>query len=139
MSLELIVVDDDHDTLALMGELLADLGHRVRGCTGARAAIEMCAHGGVDAAIVDIGMPGMDGYAACRALRRNDPELIVVLLTAHPLALATAAAADAGAFMLLQKPVGLDDLKMALGAIAQRRADQAADDGRTASSSLLQD
>jgi CheY-like chemotaxis protein len=76
-----LVVDDNEDLASLVGELLQELGHRVEVAHDGAAALELAARFEPNIALLDIGLPGMDGYQLARALRelrQGDIRLIAV-------------------------------------------------------------
>ncbi len=81
----ILVVDDVSQNIRLLEAVLTPRGHTVLGATSGAEALERVASvPGVDLVLLDIVMPGMDGYAVCRALR-EDPVarfLPVVMITA---------------------------------------------------------
>jgi CheY-like chemotaxis protein len=64
-----LVVDDCNDTTASLSMLLRLLGHDVRAASGGYSALAVAADFQPDAAVVDIVMPGLDGYDVARHLR----------------------------------------------------------------------
>lgn len=82
---ELVVVVDDHaDTVDLVGETLGAAGYRVATATSGAAALRLIRREPPDLVLLDVAMPGLDGYAISAELRR-DPALRrvpIVLLTA---------------------------------------------------------
>jgi signal transduction histidine kinase/ActR/RegA family two-component response regulator len=67
--LSLILVDDNIDAVTMLGALLAAAGHRVESFSDPRSALTAAPVAAPDAIILDIGMPGMDGYELARRLR----------------------------------------------------------------------
>ena len=78
---KVLVVDDDAALRFTLEEVLGDKGFEVVSADSGAQALERLA--GVDAVITDLAMPGMDGLALLAQLREREPELPVVLLTAH--------------------------------------------------------
>lgn len=79
----LLVVDDEPDVLDLVVEWLQGEGHEVLAATdGAAALAAVDRHGLPQVAVLDLAMPGMDGIDLLRALRRRDPGLPALFLTA---------------------------------------------------------
>ncbi len=76
-----------------------------------------------DAALLDIGMPGLDGYAVCRRVRETDPDrrIRLVALTGFGQAHDRARALTAGFDAHLTKPADIEALRGALEAVCRRR------------------
>jgi len=68
-ALEIIVADDEADTVLTLSALLADVGYNVvQACRGPQV-IALARQRKPDALILDIDMPGMSGYTVARAIR----------------------------------------------------------------------
>ena len=96
--------------------LLKVLGHHVRTVRDATAALDAVQADPPDIALVDIGLPGMNGYELARrlcALDRADRTLLVAL-TGYGLARDKEQAAEAGFHAHLVKPVSMEDLQRVL-------------------------
>jgi signal transduction histidine kinase/ActR/RegA family two-component response regulator len=96
----ILLVDDNADAADTLGALLASLGARVKVVNSGREALDIIASFTPDVALLDIGMPDMDGYALARRIR-GLPECASVLLVAltgwgqdHDVAMARAAGFD---------------------------------------------
>jgi CheY-like chemotaxis protein len=64
-----LVVDDNRDSADMMSALLRTWGHEVRTMYNGPAALASAAEHRPDIVLLDIGLPGMDGYAVARELR----------------------------------------------------------------------
>jgi CheY-like chemotaxis protein len=64
-----LIADDNHDAADALAMLLVALGHDVRVAYGGQAALKLAAEFRPDYALLDIGMPDMDGYEVARRLR----------------------------------------------------------------------
>lgn len=80
-SRNILLVDDHGDARTMTAAMLEKLGHRLRTARDAQEAIHLGLEERPDLALIDIGMPGMDGYALVRAMRAR-PEFDDVLLVA---------------------------------------------------------
>ena len=116
-----LVVDDDPTSLKLLAKILTLEGYEVLAADGGRAALERIRGGGVDAAVVDIRMPGMSGIELLREIKRHDPTIDVVMTTAHPDLSTAVDALKEGASDYLQKPLNLDELRYRVRALMERR------------------
>jgi signal transduction histidine kinase len=68
----ILVVDDNEDAALMQSLLLRKQGHEVRVAHNGEQALELGAQFAPDVVLMDLGMPIMDGYAACRMMRRMD-------------------------------------------------------------------
>jgi PAS domain S-box-containing protein len=80
-ALRVLVVDDSQDTTELLGTLLEMAGHSIQVAHTGPSALEVAASFRPDAIILDIGLPGLDGYQVAQRLR-EDPALKSVVLIA---------------------------------------------------------
>lgn len=80
----ILVVDDNATDLARLEKLLAANGYQVTTAGNGDAALAAAKRSRPDAVLMDVNMPGMDGFAATRALRADDAtkDIPVVLVTA---------------------------------------------------------
>jgi CheY-like chemotaxis protein len=77
----ILIVDDDTLVLASIRMLLSHAGHEVRAVDQARKAILALEREPFDLVIVDVFMPGMDGYQAIKEFRRLDPGIPVIAMS----------------------------------------------------------
>ena len=83
--LRVLLVDDHAIVRDGLRSLLESNGLTVAGeAAHGREAIEMARTRPADVAVVDIGMQGLNGLDAARAMRREAPHLRIVMLTMHP-------------------------------------------------------
>ena len=76
-----LLVDDDASMQALLAEFLESSGYRtVRAGSGAEALARLT-EGSVSAAVLDLGLPGMDGIELSRRIRLTRPDLPIIILT----------------------------------------------------------
>jgi CheY-like chemotaxis protein len=71
---KILIVDDNKDLVKVLETALKIWGHEVRIATDGFSGIEIAHSFTPDVVILDIGMPGMDGYTACRVMH-EDPKL----------------------------------------------------------------
>ena len=105
-----LIVDDDADLRDSLAEALVDLGHTPLQAADGTAALALVARGGVDAVLLDLRMPGMDGMRVLERLRALPNSPPVAILTAVPNAENTIEAMRLGAVDHLAKPIGRADL-----------------------------
>ena len=66
-----LIVDDDDDAREMMGELLDAMGHDTVKASSADEALEHVQRGSLDLALIDLGLPGIDGCEIARRIRRT--------------------------------------------------------------------
>ena len=127
VGLDLLLADDNEINALLGRALLENLGHRVvvvaDGAAAVAAVTEARDRGRPFAGVLmDLHMPGMDGFSAIRALRRDevgdDDRLGIVALTADGTAAAAMRARAAGADAVLVKPIERERLAAILAGFA---------------------
>jgi len=115
-----LVVDDNADTAELLRTVVERAGYDVQSASSAREALAVAGEFRPQVALIDIGLPDMDGYKLAKLLRAQ-PELEgcrLIAVTGHKSAGAVARSIAAGFEAHLSKPVTADVL---LTVIAQRR------------------
>jgi DNA-binding response OmpR family regulator len=104
-----LVVEDDPDLLALVEMLLADAGHRVRTAPEGRAALARIEEELPGLILLDMRMPGMNGWDFARELRaRHGSPCPIVVVTAAEDARRSAEAIGADGF--IAKPFDIDEV-----------------------------
>lgn len=120
--LRILVVDDNADARELLGEALRLLGHVAHVAAGARAALALAPRVQPQVALLDIGLPEMDGYELGRRLRGVPglEHLPLAALTGYGQARDRQRSQAAGFFAHLVKPVGLGAISELLRAVAEQ-------------------
>ncbi len=98
------VVDDDTANLKMAGHILTEKKLRVSALKSGEALLEFLKNNSPDLILLDIHMTGMDGFETLRALRKMEPEVPVVFLTADEDAATEAKGLNEGAMDFIKKP-----------------------------------
>jgi signal transduction histidine kinase len=112
-----LVVDDNGDARDSIGEFLSILGFSVIVASDGREALRLASATPPDIAILDVGLPVMDGYALARRLRElpgANPALHLIALTGYGQDEDHRRSYEAGFQIHLVKPIGLEELTKAL-------------------------
>jgi signal transduction histidine kinase len=110
-----LVVDDNADAADLLAEGLRLLDHDVLVAGDGPTALRVAAHAELDAVVLDIGLPGMDGHELARRLREQQRgPLLLIAVTGYGQEADRLRSRDAGIDLHLVKPVDLDTLASAL-------------------------
>jgi signal transduction histidine kinase len=121
-ALKILVVDDNVEVATIAGLMLEEIGHTYRLVHDGRHALETAKDFRPDAILLDIGLPGMDGYAVCRALRQDDAfkRTPIIAQTGWGQDRDKMQSSEAGFDHHLVKPVNLDDLERLLAKLRPR-------------------
>ena len=122
--LRVLVVEDNADTAASLSDLLTLWGHQTMIAPDGYRALELAPAWAPEVVLLDIGLPGMDGYQVAQKLRQA-PETAAALLIAasgYGQSEDRALARQAGIDHHFTKPIDLERLQKLLAAHAQRRA-----------------
>jgi CheY-like chemotaxis protein len=128
--IRVLVVDDDPDAVALLQEALVELGFSVAVAYDGPSALQVAQSFRPDTALVDVGLPQMDGFELGRRLRdaQDAPgELRLVAITGYGRESDRLRSQRAGFDLHLVKPVALDALSGAVVGGLQRRCASGAD------------
>jgi two-component system, cell cycle response regulator DivK len=108
----ILVVDDYQDAREMYAEYLQFSGFRVAEAKNGNEAVEKAFALKPDLILMDLSLPGMDGWEATRRLKADDAtrRIPVVALTGHALAGASEGAKKAGCDSFVTKPCLPDDL-----------------------------
>lgn len=107
----ILVVDDNDDVRTSLCRLLALCGYRAVGASDAASALVAAQELDPRVVLIDIGLPGMDGYELARQLRRahpNGPHLVAITGYGQPSD--RARSREAGFVAHLVKPIDVDKL-----------------------------
>jgi CheY-like chemotaxis protein len=109
----ILVVDDNQDSGETLGLLLGATGYEVRNAADGETAVRMSAEFRPDVVIMDLGLPGIDGYEAARRIRAslgNAAQPTIIALTGRGREDDLRRSLDAGMDYHLTKPVRIEDL-----------------------------
>ncbi len=118
----LLVVDDNDTVLELLDLLLSHHGSTVVRAKSGAECLAVVRERPVDVVILDVMMPGMDGIEVSAELKRADPSLPIILLTAKDDLKTRTAAMSLGVNEFIAKPIHNRDLLARVGThLAARR------------------
>jgi len=101
---EILIVDDEPAAIQMLRKTLQGMG-MLRYATGGQEALDLVASEPPDLILLDANMPGMDGYATCLALQRDQRDIPVVFVTASGDFANEIRALEAGASDFITKPI----------------------------------
>jgi len=114
------IVDDDRIILDSLSEFLRIEGHEVDGGGSFDDAAKALARKSYDLVITDINMPGADGFELLRLIKKQNPDVVVIMITGYGTIESAVEAIRMGAYDYLTKPIIDDELRM----VVQRALEQ---------------
>ncbi|NIA08156.1 MAG: response regulator [Actinobacteria bacterium] len=109
-----LIVDDEPVKRTVMGEELAAAGYDVATAANPLEADRILADKSFDVIITDLRMPGQDGISFLRTLKSQQPDQVVIVMTAYGTVDSAVEAMKLGAFDYLQKPFTSEELMLKL-------------------------
>jgi len=116
----IVLIDDEEDIREVMSIALADAGYNVRAAADGEAGLRMCLEAPPQIVITDIRMPGMDGLQVLERLKRQFPDIEVIVATAFGEMQLAIRALQLDASDFIPKPIGSENLFLALNRARER-------------------
>ncbi len=120
MTLSILVVDDEAGVRETLVEFFETFGYTARAAATASAARAMAADHAPDVVLLDLRLPDADGLLLLDALRADDADIGVIVLSGFADVRTTVGAMQRGAVDVLEKPVDLDTLAAAVTRASER-------------------
>ncbi|MDP1823079.1 MAG: sigma-54 dependent transcriptional regulator [Archangium sp.] len=114
MPATVLVVDDERNILLTLSQALQLEGYHVELASDAKVALDVLAARPVDAVLMDVKMPDMDGLTALAKMRELKKELPVIMMSGHGTIDTAVKATQLGARDFLEKPISRDRMLLAL-------------------------
>jgi DNA-binding response OmpR family regulator len=118
--MRVLVVEDEVRMAALLKQGLEEQNHSVETVHDGRAAIEMARGYDFDVIILDVMLPGLDGFEVARRLRKSQKQTPILMLTARDAIPDVTHGLDVGADDYLTKPFAFPELLARIRALARR-------------------
>ena len=117
MKKRILIVDDDSSIRSGLKKLLTQANYDVALAANGFEAFDRFFAEPIDLVIMDLNMPGKDGWAACENITRKNPYVPTIIMTGLPDQFPIAVAAGAGA--LVEKPLNPDELLKIISALLE--------------------
>ena len=105
-----LLVDDELEFLETLVKRLTKRGLNISTAKSGEEALKIIRGKGIDVAVLDVRMPGMDGIQTLREIKKIDPLMEVIMLTGHASVEVAIEGMELGAFDYLMKPADIDEL-----------------------------
>jgi two-component system NtrC family response regulator len=111
---KILVIDDDESLRRVLEYNLAQEGYAVLTASSGEQGLDLLKKERADLVVTDVRMPGMDGLQVLEGVRKVDPNVQVIILTAFGTIEMAVEAMKAGAFHYISKPFNRDELKLTI-------------------------
>jgi two-component system response regulator HydG len=118
---KILVVEDDPDIGRILDMFLTEKGFKVKVADGGPRALDLLAEEPIDLILSDVRMPGMSGFDLLRYLKERDPEIQLVLMSAHSSVKDAVEAIQLGAADYVEKPIDFRRLERVLQTVLEKR------------------
>jgi DNA-binding response OmpR family regulator len=122
--LSIVLVEDNDDLRELTADALRAEGHQVVALSCAEELEDQARGAAADVFLIDLGLPGEDGFSLARRIRQVQPLVGIIIVSARADLQDKVEGYDSGADWYLPKPVPMPELAAALNSFARRRQAQ---------------
>ncbi len=105
-----LLVDDEPEFLETLVKRLKKRGLNISTAKSGEEALTVIMGKGIDVAVLDVRMPGIDGIQTLREIKKLDPLMEVIMLTGHASVEVAIEGMELGAYDYLMKPADIDEL-----------------------------
>src|SRR5882724_6729749 len=119
MAVRILTVEDDERIQAAMRLALEDEGYTVVEAASGEEGLELFGRRPADVVLIDLMLPGIDGFEVCRSIRRNS-DVPIVMVTARADTYDVVAGLEAGADDYMTKPFQPKELSARIRALMRR-------------------
>jgi DNA-binding NtrC family response regulator len=124
METRILLVDDEEQFVQALSERLTLRGYNVTTSLSGEDALEKMKHYNYEVVILDVAMPGLDGVATLREVKKLKPLTEVIMLTGHATVETAIEGMKLGAADYLVKPCDTEELVTKINKAYQRKAEQ---------------
>lgn len=118
----ILIIEDDISILRGLKDNLVFEGYQVLAASDGQDGLHLALEKHIDLLLLDIMLPGMNGYEICRKLKKEKPELPIIMITARGSEMDTITGLDTGADDYITKPFSIPELLARVRAILRRSA-----------------
>ena len=115
-----LYVEDELSLGKITGDMLAKSGFAVQWAQDGLKGLELFVPGQFDICVIDIMLPGMDGYTLVKEIRQKDADIPIIFLTARSLTEDVVKGFDVGGNDYLKKPFSIEELVVRMNSLLKR-------------------
>ncbi|MDB4459234.1 response regulator transcription factor [bacterium] len=118
--MKILIAEDDLNTRNGLTQIMSDEGYEVVVAENGIVAMELFVSESPDAVCLDVMMPGADGYAVCRELRKKDARVPILFISAKSEEIDKVLGLELGADDFIVKPFGVKEVVARIRAVTRR-------------------
>ena len=118
----ILIADDEKNILLTLSQALQLQGYRTELAASGQVALDVLSARPVDAVLMDVKMPDMDGLTALQKIHQQRPTLPVIMMSGHGTIETAVKATQLGARDFLEKPIARDRLLVAMRNVLAHQA-----------------
>lgn len=119
--LSILIIEDGKTQREMLRDFLLEEGFIVKEAINGEQGLQIIKEDFFDLILVDFKMPGMNGMEVLKAVKKNNPDIDVIMMTAFGTIDMAVNSMKAGAANYITKPIDLEELTILLERIAERR------------------
>lgn len=112
MKHKILITDDDLSIRTMLQKVLEKEGYSVLTALDGEEGVELAASESPDLILLDLGLPGINGIEALRQIKKNDPDMAAIMITAEGSIESAVSAMKAGARNYITKPFNTDEIRI---------------------------
>jgi len=117
---KILIIEDDISILRGLKDNLTFEGYQVMEALNGKEGLKLALEKKLDLLLLDLMLPGMNGYEICRKLKKEKPELPIIMITARGSEMDKVSGLDIGADDYVTKPFSLPELMARIRAVFRR-------------------
>ncbi|MBT3604792.1 MAG: response regulator, partial [Candidatus Latescibacteria bacterium] len=112
MKHKILITDDDLSIRTMLQKVLEKEGYSVITALDGEEGVELAASESPDLILLDLGLPGINGLEALRQIKKNDPDMAAIMITAEGSIESAVSAMKTGARNYITKPFNTDEIRL---------------------------
>jgi DNA-binding NtrC family response regulator len=115
-----LLVDDDPNVISLLESIFSDTSYQIYSATNGKSALALMDKVKIDATLIDLVMPGMDGITLLKEIKKDHPETMAIMLSGYGCIESAVKAVKLGAVDFLEKPISPEGLRFCLSQLYEK-------------------
>jgi DNA-binding NtrC family response regulator len=115
-----LLVDDDPKIISLLESVFSDTSYQIYTAMNGKSALALMEKVRIDATLIDVVMPGMDGITLLKEIKKDHPETMAIMLSGYGCIESAVKAVKLGAVDFLEKPISPEGLRFCLSQLYEK-------------------